>query len=65
MLQEQNNSCYICLEAFIKRASVDHCHKSGKIRRLLCNNCNVALGNVKDNPEILKKMIIYLEEHGT
>lgn len=63
MIINQNNSCYICNEILSKRAFVDHCHSTGKIRKLLCNNCNLALGNAKDNIEILKNMINYLEEH--
>ena len=49
-----------------KRLFVDHCHSTGKIRGLLCQQCNTALGMVKDNPEILMGLIVYLKEtsHG-
>jgi hypothetical protein len=42
--------------------SVDHCHDSGAIRGLLCNNCNRAIGMLGDDPEILKRAIQYLVE---
>lgn len=38
----------------------DHNHINGKFRGWLCNNCNAALGMVKDNPETLFKLIIYI-----
>jgi len=40
---------------------IDHCHKTGKVRGLLCFHCNTALGHVFDNSDVLKKMIKYLE----
>lgn len=42
--------------------SVDHCHDSGAVRGLLCNNCNRAIGMLGDSPEILKRAIRYLTE---
>ena len=41
---------------------IDHCHNKEKIRGVLCNNCNTALGLVGDNVEILSKLIQYLEQ---
>jgi hypothetical protein len=43
---------------------VDHDHKTGKIRGLLCHDCNTALGNVHDNCDILRALIAYLHQHG-
>ena len=43
--------------------SVDHKHSSGKIRALLCFNCNTGLGKFKDNPEVLEKAAEYLRKH--
>ena len=69
MLQEQNFCCKIC---GIKNSEtkqgylvVDHCHKSGKVRSLLCNGCNTGLGLLKENPEVLEKAAQYLRNHLT
>ena len=67
MLVEQENKCAIC-DVFhmpeIKRGRlyVDHCHKTTKIRGLLCGACNSALGHFQDNIEILQKAIAYLSK---
>lgn len=42
---------------------IDHCHESGKVRALLCYNCNNMLGKAKDNEQTLLKAIEYLKEH--
>lgn len=71
MKDEQNNKCYICQsEGFLigknnhsEKLAVDHCHDTGKVRKLLCHNCNRALGLFKDKPELLRKAADYLEEH--
>lgn len=66
LLKDQQNKCYICgaLEGNPnKRLFVDHCHSSGKVRKLLCHHCNSGLGMFKDNPELLKKAADYLKEH--
>jgi len=61
----QDNSCAICKkhEDEEKLAlALDHCHTTGKIRGLLCSNCNKALGLFKDNKDFLKSAITYLGE---
>jgi hypothetical protein len=67
MLVEQESKCYICSvhidETPKKRLCIDHCHNTGKVRKLLCTKCNTALGQVSENTEILKKMITYINEH--
>ena len=62
-LQDQGNECAICNTNDWGRPSpnIDHCHKSGKVRGLLCNNCNRALGLFKDNKGILENAKNYLE----
>jgi hypothetical protein len=69
MLLEQNNQCAICgtTEPKGRHTSnyfvVDHCHNSGKVRKLLCHNCNTALGLVGDNISTIEEMIKYLQKH--
>lgn len=73
MLEEQNYSCKICNrkeESFRNRLSIDHDHNhcpgpkgcSECVRGLLCSNCNSALGNFKDDVDLLKKAVSYLQE---
>lgn len=49
------------VDNYSKALQVDHCHKTGKIRALLCAGCNVALGRADDNPELLLGLVKYLE----
>lgn len=44
-----------------KKMYVDHDHETGRVEGLLCNNCNFALGFVHDDPELLTKLVAYLE----
>lgn len=67
MLKKQNNKCAICKQKEVsdkaKRSlAVDHCHTTGKIRGLLCSNCNLGLGNLKDNIIYLNSAIEYLSQ---
>lgn len=57
--EAQNLLCLICNCEL--PLVVDHDHKTGKIRGLLCNLCNQGLGSFKDNPEVLRKAALYLE----
>jgi len=56
--------CAICKikEPGKRNFQIDHCHKTGKIRGLLCINCNTGLGQFKDKIAFLKKAIEYLKE---
>ncbi len=58
----QNNVCAICKEPEVRkrRLSVDHCHKTGKVRGLLCDRCNNGIARFDDNVEVLKRAIKYL-----
>lgn len=65
MLKDQNYKCKICDKPENKnfKLHVDHSHKSGKVRSMLCLNCNVALGNVKEDLNIAKNLINYIMEY--
>ena len=69
MLNEQDHKCKLCLsEGFLMgvchemKLVVDHCHKHGHVRGLLCHNCNRALGLLQDNPDTLQRGMEYLKE---
>jgi Autographiviridae endonuclease VII len=64
ILLQQNNCCKICKRnqfEISKKLAIDHCHSTGKVRGLLCQNCNTGLGQFKDNKEFLIEAIKYLE----
>jgi len=71
MHENQNGVCAICggretrpkPNGEPKRLSVDHCHKTGRIRGLLCSGCNTALGLFNDDIELILKAAMYLESH--
>lgn len=65
LLKQQNYKCAICGTDEIKRKAfdVDHCHTTLQVRGLLCNTCNRAIGYFKDNSELLRKAINYLEKN--
>jgi hypothetical protein len=63
MAKQQGRLCAICGKDDRKlrnRLAVDHCHKTGKVRGLLCNQCNLALGAFQDDPMILEAAKQYL-----
>jgi hypothetical protein len=64
----QNSKCKICdkekennISADHDRLVVDHCHKSGEVRGLLCQKCNRGLGYFEDKIENLLSAVIYLD----
>jgi hypothetical protein len=70
MLEKQGGVCAICKQeettvraGRVMALPVDHCHETGKIRGLLCNSCNRALGKFKDSVEHLLAAASYLEEY--
>ena len=66
LLAAQDRKCAICgVENPGGRwggMHVDHCHKTGRVRGLLCGQCNHAIGLLKDSPEIVRRAADYLEE---
>lgn len=56
---EQEGKCKICNKEF-KILDVDHDHKTGTVRGLLCSNCNVSIGLLQDDPFIILKAADYL-----
>ena len=69
LLEQQNGVCAICrnppdgIGKTGKVLHVDHDHKTGAVRGLLCRTCNPALGAFADDIARLKQAIVYLESH--
>lgn len=68
LLEKQKGCCAICGVEKNSRGrrwfDVDHCHATGKVRGLLCSECNHGIGALKDNIDTLQKAVIYLALHG-
>jgi len=69
----QKGKCKICVKEEsavdnrtkkLRRLAVDHCHKTGKIRGLLCSSCNGALGRFYDDPSLVRRAAEYVEKDG-
>ena len=66
LLKKQKNKCAICknfLPTDIRKLCIDHCHKSGKIRGIVHNDCNLMIGFSKKNVEVLKSAIKYIQKY--
>lgn len=64
MFEEQKGCCYTCHthQSQLKVAlAVDHNHKTGEVRKLLCHKCNLALGYAQEDVNILQSLIDYLK----
>jgi len=71
MVDAQGNLCKICGDPptpgtgpATQRLHIDHDHRTGKNRALLCNNCNRGMGWFKDDPARLEAAAAYLRSHG-
>lgn len=73
LLESQDNVCKICggLETKrkpgseqMRRMSVDHNHKTGEIRGILCSKCNTMIGLSLERPDVLRKAAVYIETGG-
>lgn len=71
MFKRQQGKCLICQQeetslwrGTVRRLAIDHCHKTGKVRGLLCQRCNMALGLLNDDLTLLKRAYIYIKQEG-
>lgn len=63
-MKESIKQCEICNASFSNTTChIDHCHASGRVRGLLCFNCNAALGMLKESIQILQNALSYLGKH--
>ena len=62
MIIKQSGLCAVCDEQLIKPC-LDHDHETGAVRALLCNNCNIAIGHLKDDPQRCISAAWYLMQH--
>ena len=74
MVEEQHGLCAVCKRpetridrrtGIIRCLSIDHDHKTGKVRRLLCATCNSALGLLGDDPVRIAALLKYIQQHTT
>jgi len=68
LIEQQNGKCPVCGDDLViqpekgkRSCHIDHCHNSEKVRGLLCHHCNTALGLLKEDINIMKRMINYIE----
>jgi hypothetical protein len=59
MKEDRNHLCDICKNTHTKLV-VDHCHDTGKIRGILCDDCNVGIGRLKDDADLVMSAYVYL-----
>lgn len=65
ILEKQQGKCLGCYRTesqINKRLSVDHCHKTGRVRGLICFTCNLVIGNCYENIDTLNNLIEYLKK---
>lgn len=66
MLAERDGRCEMCgkhQSEMDRRICIDHCHKTGIVRGLLCDTCNRGLGLLKDDTSLLARGILYLDKY--
>ncbi len=63
MLSNQNGRCAGCFtdDPGVKGWCIDHCHRSGKVRALMCNRCNTVLGLTGESPNTLRNLADFIE----
>lgn len=60
LMEDVNSSCQCCGKA--EDLCIDHCHNTGKVRGVLCRQCNQALGLLGDTKENVIKLLEYLND---
>ena len=64
MFEAQGGTCFVCHKPQEgKRLAIDHCHGTGKVRSLLCENCNRALGLLQEDSTTILSLLNYVELH--
>lgn len=66
LYESQDMACAVCgdeLSTNKQAIHIDHCHRSGRVRGLLCGGCNVGLGMFRDEPQRMQRAIAYVTEH--
>jgi protein-arginine kinase activator protein McsA len=61
MVESQGGLCWICQKQ-PPTLCVDHCHKTKRIRSLLCHSCNLAVGNIKEDMSAAERLLLYIKE---
>ncbi len=60
MLERQEGCCAICGKREVKRLVIDHCHTTGRVRGLLCDDCNLGISRFGEDPAIFQRALDYL-----
>lgn len=65
LIAAQGNACAICRRPMdqIERKCIDHCHRTGKVRGVLCQGCNVGIAHLQDDPLVALRASEYLARH--
>lgn len=62
LIHRFGKTCMAC-GATPSRICVDHCHTTGRIRGVLCRDCNLALGQLKEDPNRIEALALYARKH--
>jgi hypothetical protein len=62
MVAKQGGACAICHNVTGRTLHLDHDHKTNAVRGLLCESCNLAIGKLRDNPDVIRRAAEYLEK---
>jgi hypothetical protein len=70
LVEAHGDLCDICGQpdtthrkrTWTRNLTMDHCHSTGRFRGMLCSNCNIAIGLLKDDPALARKVAEYLEK---